>query len=99
MFVSDNALLLSAIELANYNYMFIKNELLYYNEFNTNNNIREGFRSQNKKGKSKRKMYEDDILNRKSLKPLIYKLYLKIFILLSIILSITLSIFIFFIKK
>ena len=71
MFCTDVALFTSIIELIDYNYVFIKNPLLIYNNYNSLNNPVEGFGNQNMQNRQKRKQYHDTIKSTGPLAPII----------------------------
>jgi len=67
LFCSDVALFMPLLELINNKFIYIKNRLMLYNRYNSENNILDGFKAQNNDNKIKRNQYKYYIYSQKKL--------------------------------
>jgi len=71
LFCSDVALFMPLLELINNKFIYIKNKLMLYNRYNSENNILDGFKAQNEDNKIKRNQYKHYIYSQKKLLSLV----------------------------
>ena len=71
MFCTDVALFTALVEIIGNRYAFIKNNIIYYNKYNTKNNNNEGYENQNNSGANIRIRYHKHINSITPLKPVL----------------------------